>query len=87
MAVGSKRRRGGAHARVVATSVVHAEQEVILENGDEPDEGSAEDEAAEEIADAVAVDEADDGREAHDEAVLKTMRGGLALYNYHCIVI
>lgn len=80
MAAGSKRTRGGAHARVIPASVVHAEQEIVLADGDESDGDSAEDVAAEEVIDTDPVDEGDDGREAHDEAVLKTMRGQAIRY-------
>jgi hypothetical protein len=77
VAAGSKRKRGGAHQRTVPAATVHAEEEIILDAGDEGDEGDDDevDVAAEEVADTTPTDEADDGREAHDEAVLKTIRG------------
>lgn len=74
MAAGSKRKRGGAHQRTVPAATVHAEEEIILDAGDEGDDDEV-DVAAEEIADITPTDEADDGREAHDEAVLKTIQG------------
>jgi hypothetical protein len=74
VAVGLKRKRGGAHQRTVPTSTVHIEEEIILDAGDEESDNEI-DVAVEELADAASTDDADDGREAHDEAVLKTIRG------------
>ena len=74
VAAGSKRKRGGAHQRTVPAATAHVEEEIILDAGDEGSDDEV-DAAVEELADAAPTDDADDGREVHDEAVLKTIRG------------
>lgn len=74
MAAGSKRKCGGTHQGTVPAATVHVEEEITLDaGGDESDDEI--DVAVEEIADTAPSGEADDGREAHDQAVLKTIRG------------
>ena len=73
MAAGSKRKRGGAHQRMVPAAMVHVEQEITLDAGSDESDDHKVDIAVEEVADAAPSDKLDDGREVHDEAVLKTI--------------
>lgn len=73
IAAGSKRKRG--HQRTVPASTVHIEQEVVLEDGESGSDNDEDAAAAEEEEANTNSESVDDGREAHDEALLKTIRG------------
>jgi hypothetical protein len=68
----SKQKRG--HQRTVPAVTAHAEEVIVLEDGDSGTK-DADDAAAAEEEELTPRDDEDDGRQAHDEAVLKTMRG------------